>query len=53
MGIKNYENLVMNEISDKVVVLLGKTGVGKSSFINCITNKNDCKIGKSFESCTQ
>ena len=49
----NYENIVLDELKDKVVVLLGKTGVGKSSFINCITNKTECKVGKNYEACTQ
>lgn len=42
----------MDEIKDKVAVLLGHTGAGKSSFINCITKKNECKIGNEAESCT-
>ena len=52
MGIKNYENLLVDEVKDKIAVLLGKTGVGKSSFINCITNKEECKVGKKYNSCT-
>ena len=52
MGIKSYENLLVDEIKDKIAVLLGKTGVGKSSFINCITNKEECKVGKKYNSCT-
>ena len=28
MGIKSYENLLVDEVKDKIAVLLGKTGVG-------------------------
>ena len=52
MGIKSYENLLVDEIKDKIAVLLGKTGVGKSSFINCITNKEECKVSPNYNSCT-
>ena len=52
MGIKSYENLLVDEIKDKIAVLLGKTGVGKSSFINCITNQKKCKADNKYKSCT-
>lgn len=53
MGNKNYESFVMDEIKEKVAILLGNTGVGKSSFINSITNKKLCKIGDDAISCTK
>ena len=43
----------MDEIKDKIAILLGITGVGKSSFINCITKTNRCQVGDSAKSCTQ
>ena len=50
MGNQTYENkFKMDEIKDKVVILLGKTGDGKSSFINSITKKNECKVGNTTE----
>lgn len=53
MGCSTYENrFKMDEIKDIVAILLGKTGVGKSSFINSITNKNECKIGNESKACT-
>ena len=55
MGNKSYENNFknMDEIKDKVAIVLGKTGVGKSTFINCITNNNLCEVGDDTNSCTQ
>lgn len=54
MGTKKYENqFVMDDIRDKIAILLGQTGSGKSSFINCITNKNECKVGDTTDSCTK
>ena len=48
----NYESFKMDEINDKVAILLGKTGIGKSSFINSITNQNKCRIGNESKACT-
>ena len=42
----------MDEIKDKISILLGQTGAGKSTFINAITDKKTCKIGNGTESCT-
>ena len=54
MGTKKYENQFnMDDIRDKIAILLGPTGAGKSSFINCITKKNECKIGDTTDSCTR
>jgi len=54
MGSQCFENkFVMDEIKDKVVILLGITGVGKSSFINSITKKKDCKVGDTAKACTE
>ena len=54
MGNSNYEKkFAMDEIRDKISILLGITGVGKSSFINCITKKKECKVGDTSKACTQ
>ncbi|KAL7270430.1 hypothetical protein RUND412_006869 [Rhizina undulata] len=37
---------------DALIAVMGMTGVGKSSFISAVTNKN-VKIGHSLQSCTQ
>ena len=37
---------------DRVVVLLGETGSGKSTFINSITNSNECKTSPNSKACT-
>ena len=36
-SIKKYQNMKIDESIEKAFVLLGETGVGKSSFINGIT----------------
>ena len=38
-SIVKYRNMQINESLEKVFVLLGETGVGKSSFINGIKPK--------------
>ena len=47
---------IMNELKigpkDRVVVLLGETGAGKSTFINSITNTNKCKTSHSSKAYT-
>lgn len=52
MGNQNYEKFKMDEVKDKISILLGQTGAGKSTFINAITEKKNCKIGNGTESCT-
>ena len=39
-------------LKDRVVVLLGETGAGKSTFINSITNSNECKTSPNSKACT-
>ena len=46
------ENLHL-KYKDKVVILLGETGVGKSSFINSITESNKCDVSPGSKSCTK
>ena len=49
--IKNKMNC--NEDNDYICIVLGETGVGKSSFINGITNKQEaCKVSNSARACT-
>ena len=36
-----------------ICLTLGKTGVGKSSFINAITGKKDCKVSSESKACTK
>lgn len=42
----------MNTSDEYISLVLGETGVGKSSFINGITNSNCCKIGDEGKACT-
>ena len=51
--IVKYRNMQINESLEKVFVLLGETGVGKSSFINGITKTQDCDVGDDASSCTK
>jgi len=37
---------------DRVAVLLGETGAGKSTFINSIINTKECKTSHSSKACT-
>ena len=43
----------MDDIRDKIAILLGQIGPGKRSFINCITKKNKCKVGNDTNSFTR
>ena len=47
----------LNELNlgpkDRVIVLLGETGHGKSTFINKITNSTQCKVSPRANSCTK
>ena len=38
---------------DKFIILLGATGVGKSTFINAITESSKCQVSKGAKSCTK
>ena len=50
----SLEEFIMDEVKDKISILLGPTGVGKSTFINSITKKKDeCKVGNGSDSCTK
>ena len=42
----------MNANDDYICLVLGETGVGKSSFINGITNSNNCEVGDEGKACT-
>ena len=42
----------MNANDDYICLVLGETGVGKSSFINAITNSNNCEVGDEGKACT-
>lgn len=37
---------------DLIFLTLGKTGVGKSSFINAITGAQECEVGSEGKACT-
>ena len=37
----------------KFILVIGVTGTGKSSFINFMTNKDECKVSDEGESCTK
>ena len=39
--------------SEKIILVMGETGVGKSSFINSFSGKNKCKVGEDVTACTQ
>ena len=42
----------MTNCDDYVCLVLGETGVGKSSFINGITNQQACKVSSKGKACT-
>jgi len=43
------------EVNDrrKIILVIGITGTGKSSFINFMTNKEECKVSNEAEACTK
>ena len=51
-NIFNYNNNV-DEIKDKYALVIGEIQIGKSTFINCITNSQKCEIGNGIVSCTK
>lgn len=50
---EKVKNIKIDETNVKVIVLLGLTGAGKSSFINGIVGRNECEVGHKAESCTK
>lgn len=42
----------MNTNDDYICLVLGETDVRKSSFINVITNSNNCEVGDKGKACT-
>ena len=50
---EKLKNIDINHAKEKVVVLLGLTGAGKSSLINGIVGRQVCEIGHKTESCTK
>ena len=52
-NLENYLDQLQLGYKDKVIILLGETGVGKSTFINSITQKSECKTSNKSNSCTQ
>ncbi|KAG8849244.1 hypothetical protein FS842_001075 [Serendipita sp. 407] len=37
---------------ERIIVVMGPTGVGKTTFINCVANRGDRGVGHGIESCT-
>ena len=52
MGGDPYRNIKTDESKDRIIALLGNVGVGKSSFINAVTKRKECKVGSESTSCT-
>ena len=52
-NLENYLGALNLGYKDKVVILLGETGAGKSTFINSITKKKECLESARSTSCTQ
>ena len=50
---EKLKNIDINGAKEKIVVLLGLTGAGKSSLINGIVGRQECEIGHKTESCTK
>ena len=52
-NLENYLDNLKLGYKDKVAILLGETGAGKSTFINSITQKEECLVSARSTSCTQ
>ena len=52
-NIDYYLETLHLKYKDKVIILLGETGVGKSTFINSITESNECKVSPGPKACTK
>ena len=53
INIEEYLNKLKLGYKDKVIIVLGETGAGKSKFINSITESLLCKESDGTKSCTK
>lgn len=52
-NIDSYLEKLNLKYKDKVIILLGETGVGKSTFINSITESTECDVSNGSKACTK